>query len=76
MYLRIFQLKKVKLDKELLQAENRSIADHNITKEPILTELRETLAAKYEQLKELNEKFLMNQAKMSMVLNIDLVFFI
>ena len=59
-----FQIKKIKLDKELLQAENRSIADHNISKEPVLIELRQTLAAKYEQLKELNESFLMNQAKM------------
>jgi len=58
------QIKKIKLDKELLQAENRSIADHNMSKEPLLNQLRQTLAAKYEHLKELNDKFLLNQAKM------------
>ena len=59
-----FQIKKMKLDKELIQAENRSIADHNISKEPQLIQLREALAAKYERLKELNDQFRLNQAKL------------
>nr|CAB3267640.1 vacuolar protein sorting-associated protein 37B-like [Phallusia mammillata] len=58
------KIKKLKLDRELIQAENRSIADHNITREPKLKELREELALKYEQLKELNDNFNTNQAKL------------
>uniref|UniRef100_H2YLN1 VPS37 C-terminal domain-containing protein n=1 Tax=Ciona savignyi TaxID=51511 RepID=H2YLN1_CIOSA len=58
------KIKKIKLDKELTQAANRSIADHNISKEPQLSQLRDALAEKYEKLKNLNDAFLLNQAKL------------
>jgi len=61
------KIKKLKLDKELIQAENRSIADHNLSKEPHLKQLREELDLKYKQLGNLKEVFQANQAKLGIV---------
>lgn len=58
------KVKQIKLDIELIQAENRSLADHTIEKEPLLNELRKTLSEKYENVQQLNEVFQVNQAKL------------
>nr|XP_002126936.1 vacuolar protein sorting-associated protein 37B-like [Ciona intestinalis] len=58
------KVKDMKMDNVMQQASNRSIADDNISKEPHLTQLRDALAEKYETLKQLNDTFLLNQAKL------------
>lgn len=58
------KVKKIKLDIELIQAENRSLADHTIEKEPLLDDLRNTLTTKYENIRQFKEIFQLNQAKL------------
>lgn len=59
------RLKKIKLDRELILAENRSIADHNLGNEPKLLQLKADLGAKYTTLKEAHENFQTNQVKIA-----------
>lgn len=58
------KVKKIKLDIELIQAENRSLADHTIEKEPLLDDLRNTLTTKYDNIRQFKEIFQVNQAKL------------
>jgi len=58
------KVRKIKLDIELIQAENRSLADHTIEKEPLLENLRKTVETKYENIHQLKEIFQVSQAKL------------
>lgn len=59
------RLKKTKLDREMVLAENRSIADDNLGKEPRLLQMKNDLGIKYNKLRELHELYQMNRGKMA-----------
>lgn len=59
------RLKKRKLDREMVLAENRSIADDNLGKEPQLLHMKNDLGNKYNKLRELHEIYQMNRGKMA-----------
>nr|XP_039273643.1 vacuolar protein sorting-associated protein 37C-like [Styela clava] len=59
------RLKKMNLDRELILAENRSLADANLGKEPRLLQLKADIGAKYTRLKETHDNFQTNQGKIA-----------
>lgn len=59
------RLKKMKLDREMVMAENRSIADDNLGKEPRLKQLKFDLEEKYNRVKKLHDQYQVNRAKIA-----------
>ncbi|XP_013403239.1 vacuolar protein sorting-associated protein 37B [Lingula anatina] len=52
------QVKNIQVDREMLLASNKSLADYNLSKEPLLKEGREKLATLYEEVQRSKEVLL------------------
>lgn len=57
----------------MILAENRSIAEDNLSKEPRLLQLKAELEEKYANLKHIHDEYQLNQSKMGNGLDLTLI---
>ena len=69
-----FKVKNVQVDREMLLASNKSLADYNLSKKPRLDQAKGTLAAKYEELVRLRKIYDADKQKIGTILSIYIPF--
>lgn len=66
-YLKIFQVKDIEAEREMLIASNKSISEYNLSQQPILDECKLNLESTYNQAAELKENLLKAKSELGKI---------